>query len=575
MRGHSFGIDQDEFTIGRDVTCSLSLDDPAVSRKHCVVRRQGAEWLLQDLDSHNGTLLNHAPAKEQPIRAGDEIRVGQSLFRVSLSSPSEPAERQEEETTRSLVLSAEESVFLQIERLPSESVLERDLAALFKLSRGAAALSTVDAFRERAPGMTAGVISCDRAQVFFLGEELLNNPAARRAVTETAVVLHEDLTLAAPVCCQGKTVAVLLLRSDEKPFRASDMQLISAAGVILSGALDNVLHMEGLRKENQRLREQVAIPVEMIAESPAMRHVLLRLRKAAASEATVLVLGESGTGKELIARSIHSGGRRSAGPFVAINCAALNEHLLESEMFGHEKGAFTGAIAQKPGKVELAQGGTLFLDELGDMPAPLQAKLLRMIQQREFQRVGGTVTLRADIRLIGATNKDLEKEVRSGRFRQDLYYRLNVVSLMLPPLRERREDILPLATHFTARYASQAGRRITGISAAARGYLLSYDWPGNIRELENAMERAVVMGSAEQILPEDLPESILETAAEEEASASSYHASVQEAKRKIILTALESAGGVKTEAAKLLGVNPTYLSRLIRTLNLRQDGTAV
>ncbi len=571
LRGRSFGIDQDEFTIGRDIACSLSLDDPALSRKHCMVRRQGPEWLIEDLESHNGTLLNQAPAKAQPMRPGDEIRIGQSVFLVSFPSSVEAAESVQKESTRSIVLSASDSVFLQIERLPKESILERDLAVLFRLAREAASLSTIESFRERVPRLIAGAIACESAHVHFLDAGQLEHPAGRRAAGEIAVVLDEGATLFAPLCSQGQPVAVLQLEAGEKGFRNSDMQVMIAAGVILSVALENILHLDGLRRENQRLREQAGIDSEMIAESPAMHNVLKRVLRTAGSEATVLVLGESGTGKELVSRAIHDNSRRAKGPFVAINCAALSEHLLESEMFGHEKGAFTGAIAQKPGKVELAQGGTLFLDELGDMPPSLQAKLLRMIQQREFQRVGGTTNLRADIRLIGATNKDLEKEMRAGRFRQDLYYRLNVITLVLPPLRERREDILPLANHFTARYASQTGRRIMEISSAARSYLLCYDWPGNIRELENAIERAVVMGSTEQILPEDLPESILETPVAEEAATSSYHASVQEAKRKIVLTALDLAGGVKTEAARLLGINPTYLSRLIRALNLRAD----
>jgi Nif-specific regulatory protein len=293
------------------------------------------------------------------------------------------------------------------------------------------------------------------------------------------------------------------------------------------------------------------------------------IAKAAPSDATVLIHGESGSGKELIARAIHSASRRSGKAFVAINCATLSETLIESDLFGHERGAFTGAVAQKRGKLELADGGTLFLDEVGELAPVLQAKLLRVLQEREFERVGGVRPIRVDIRLIAATNRDLEQAVENGAFRRDLYYRLNVISHVAPPLRERREDIPLLANYFVARYVEKTGRKIAGISPQARACLIRYDWPGNVRELENAIERAVVLGSTELIEPEDLPESVLETVSGGGVIAGGYHQSMIEAKKRLILGAIEQAGGSHLEAAKLLGINPTYLSRLIRNLNLK------
>jgi transcriptional regulator with PAS, ATPase and Fis domain len=256
---------------------------------------------------------------------------------------------------------------------------------------------------------------------------------------------------------------------------------------------------------------------------------------------------------------------------VAINCASLTEALLESELFGHEKGSFTGAVAQKMGKLEVAFGGSLFLDELGELAPALQTKLLRVIQEREFERVGGIRPIKADIRLIAATNRDLEEAVRSGAFRRDLYYRVNVVSIVLPPLRERREDIVPLASHLVRKHAQNSTRQVTGISEEACAYLVNYEWPGNVRELENTMERAVVLGSTELILPEDLSDSIVEVDVPGSSSAGGFHEMVREAKKQIVRKTLEEAGANYTEAAKRLHLHPSNLHRLIRTLNLKED----
>jgi Nif-specific regulatory protein len=300
-----------------------------------------------------------------------------------------------------------------------------------------------------------------------------------------------------------------------------------------------------------------------------MREVYQFISRVATKDSTVLICGESGTGKELVARDIHRNSPRAQRSFVAINCAAITETLLESEMFGHEKGAFTGAVSQKKGKLETGEGGTIFLDEVGELAAPLQAKLLRVLQEREVERVGGTRPIKLDIRLIAATNRDLKEASRAGTFRQDLYYRLNVVSLRMPALRERREDIPLLANFFAARYSEKVKRRVAGVSPKARACLMRYDWPGNVRELENAIERAVVLGSAEMILPEDLPDSVLEEATPAGEPVTALHDGVRETKKALIERAIEQAGGNYTEAARILGVHPNHLFRLIRTLNLK------
>ncbi|HVF22061.1 MAG TPA: sigma-54 dependent transcriptional regulator, partial [Pyrinomonadaceae bacterium] len=288
----------------------------------------------------------------------------------------------------------------------------------------------------------------------------------------------------------------------------------------------------------------------------------------APTDATVLINGESGTGKELAARAIHRNSKRAQKPFVAVNCAALTETLLETELFGHERGAFTGAVAQKKGRLEIAAGGTVFLDEIGELTPSLQVKLLRVLQEREFERVGGTLTIKIDVRVIAATNKNLDDAMASGEFRHDLYYRLNVVSLEMPPLRERREDIMLLASYFAEKYGAMCNRKLKGISTDARRYLLAYDWSGNVRELENTIERAVVLGTTEWILPEDLPEALLETDTAAEKSKTNYHEAVVQSKKEIILRAIEQAQNNHAEAARLLGINPNYLQRLLRNLNV-------
>lgn len=309
---------------------------------------------------------------------------------------------------------------------------------------------------------------------------------------------------------------------------------------------------------------------EMIGESRRMAEVYQIIARAAPSESTVLIRGESGTGKELAARAIHLNSPRSRGPFITINSAALTETLLESELFGHEKGAFTGAIGLKKGRIELADGGTIFFDEIGELAQSLQAKLLRVLQQRQFERVGGTRPLNVDIRVVAATNKNLEETIKKGVFREDLYYRLNVVTITMPPLRERRDDIPLLTAHFVSKYAARCKRRVLGVSTEARPHLMNYDWPGNVRELENAIERAIVLGNADRILPEDLPEAVLEAEPAGDVP-SGYHASLREAKRRIVLQAMQQAGGRHTEAARALGLHPNNLHRMIRSLNIREE----
>jgi Nif-specific regulatory protein len=318
---------------------------------------------------------------------------------------------------------------------------------------------------------------------------------------------------------------------------------------------------------------QLNLDHNMVGESSAMRDMYRRIARVAPTDSTVLITGESGTGKELVARAIHRNSPRAQKPFVAINCAAITETLLESELFGHERGAFTGAIAQKKGKLETAEGGTVFLDEIGELSPALQSKLLRVLQEREFDRVGGTTCVRVDFRLLAATNRDLGEAIAAGLFRRDLYYRLNVVSLALPPLRERREDIPLLASWFIRRYADKAKRPVAGFSADALACLTMYEWPGNVRELENAVEHAVVLGLDPIIARDDLPDAVAEAGASATAgarpAAAHFHDTVKQTKKDLIVRAVEEANGNYSAAARLLGLHPNYLHRLIKNLQLK------
>jgi Nif-specific regulatory protein len=343
-------------------------------------------------------------------------------------------------------------------------------------------------------------------QVLRDGVAVLASDAALQPTlaSESFLETQAHSVMCVPLIMIDRKLGVLYLDTTARDqFNKDHLQLVTAIAAIAAVAIENARHFEWLEEENERLLADVNIEHNMVGEGEAMQRVYHFIGKVAPTDATVLINGESGTGKELAARAIHRNSKRAQKPFVAVNCAALTESLLESELFGHERGAFTGAIAQKKGRLEIANGGTLFLDEIGELSPALQVKLLRVLQEREFERVGGTVTIKADVRVIAATNKNLEDAMAANQFRHDLFYRLNVVSLEMPPLRTRREDILLLASYFVEKYATVCNRKLKGISPDARTALLAYEWPGNVRELENTIERAVVLGATDFILTKD------------------------------------------------------------------------
>jgi Nif-specific regulatory protein len=611
LKGQSFTLTEDETPVGRESASRICLSDPSVSRRHCVIKLEGELFKINDLESLNGTFVNDVPVKERFLEHGDRVRIGDHTFSFLLHEGDIPSSSNTVLLDEGKIVTGANT--LQVRIADAFHLMARDLSALMKISTTINSVRGLEALQRRLLELIFEVVPADCgaillvedgnfeefSSVFGLDRQSGPDRTVRVSRTITDRVLREGVSilssdvqesgafneaaslisskiqalLCVPLMLFDRPLGVIYLYTSDPltRFDKDQLQLVTAIAGLAAVALENARHVEWLESENQRLQEDIVLEHNMIGESQRMRDVYQFIARVAPTSSTVLIWGESGTGKELAARAIHLNSPRKSKPFVAVNCAALTETLLESELFGHEKGAFTGAVVQKKGKLEVADGGTLFLDEVGEMPPLLQAKLLRVLQEREFERVGGTRTLKVDIRLVAATNKDLEEAIRQGTFRQDLYYRLNVVALSMPPLRERREDISLLASYFVQKYADKCNRKVKGISGEARARLTSYDWPGNVRELENAIERAVVLGTTEAILPEDLPEAALEAAVPASGSVANYHEAVAEAKKQLILKAVEQAGGNYTEAAKLLGVHPNYLHRLIRNMNLRPE----
>ena len=396
------------------------------------------------------------------------------------------------------------------------------------------------------------------------------------AAAAIAVLPHADSPVSAaahsilcvPIVVRDHALGALYLTTSRaEAFDTDHLEFATAVANVAAIALDNVRHVAWLHRDRARLQDTLERDHSLVGRSAAMRRIYELVAKVARSDATVLITGETGTGKELVARAVHFNGARAKRPFVAINCAALSETLLETELFGHERGAFTGAVAQKKGKLEVADGGTVFLDEVGELAATLQSKLLRALELREFERVGGTRPVHVDIRLIAATNRSLSDDVAAGRFRSDLYHRLHVVEIHVPPLRERREDIAALASHFVERFGRTSVRPVRGIDPETLKYLTAYDWPGNVRELENTIERAIVLGVSDHITRDDLPDEVLQRPAGVESPR--FHEAVRQAKMAVILEAFREAHRSYTEAARLLGLHPNYLHRLIKVLDMK------
>jgi Nif-specific regulatory protein len=608
LKGAVFAINEESLVIGRETAANLCIADASVSRRHSRIDKQENDFVIVDLDSLNGTFVNDVPVKSRRLEHGDRVRIGDSQF-LFLTHEGEAASKSSDvRLDEARVVSGST---IQIRFDDAVYQMTRDLSALMKISTTINWIRGLDNLLERLLDLLFEVVPAERGAILLMNEgsfetsrvfgldrvygkdeaihvsrtivqqvlrdgiALLASDAAAetKLATDSLIAARTHSVLCVPLILFDRKIGVLYLDSTfaRDQFNRDHLQLVTAVAGIAAVAIENARRFEWLETENERLLADFNIEHNMIGEGTAMQRVYHFISKVAPKDATVLISGESGTGKELAARAIHRNSKRAQKPFMAVNCAALNESLLESELFGHEKGSFTGAFAQKKGRLEIADGGTVFLDEIAELPPQLQVKLLRVLQEREFERVGGTVTIKVDLRLIAASNKNLEEAIEAGEFRQDLYYRLNVVSLEMPPLRERREDVMLLANYFADKYGAKCNRKLKGFSPEARIYLTAYDWPGNVRELENTIERAVVLGITDWILPEDLPEALLESKVTGDGPGTTYHEAVVQNKKQLILRAFVEAKKNHAEAARLLGIHPNYLQRLIRNLNLSEQ----
>jgi Nif-specific regulatory protein len=619
-----------EVTLGRVRANKIQIHNPHASRRHAkIVRAESGNHILVDLGSHNGTFVNDLPIEEHPLHDGDEIRITDERF-VFLCNPegagAPPDTPQsgdstpEDESLRTITMEriiqpSDSTVAAEVEdgggqapapaltnrlvtqiealrslaeMLSSETdqsiLLDRTLQTLldtFRAERGcillvdrtSRALSVVATTKGRTdPPVSQTIVRKVAAErVSVLCSDAMADERLGLATSVTGFKIRS--VICTPLVHRGNLLGVVYLdsRSLAGEFKHHDLWLLRIMASQIAILVDYFHLMSGMRRRIHAFQEEaVRSAPAIVGESSAFSDALATARRAAASNATILILGESGTGKEVLARSIHRWSPRREEPFVVVNCAALSDQLLQSDLFGHERGAFTGAVRQKLGRLEIANGGTVFLDEVAEMDREMQAKFLRFLQEHEFERLGGTHPIRVDVRILAASNRDIAAEVQAGRFREDLYYRLRVVEVVIPPLRDRRPDIPLLAEAFLREFWEQTGGEVPLISSDAMELLQQHPWKGNIRELRNAIERAVVLRSGRTILAQDLglatPSSNRRILGRRPAG---YREAVREMKGEVIRAALDEAGGRHDRAAAALGLQPAYLSRLMKNLGMR------
>ena len=631
LEGQLIELTEAETTLGRDAGTRIQLEDDLVSRRHCEISKSNDDFVIRDLDSRNQTFVNGVPVREHALQHGDRIQAGYSLLFFFVNEdeeiPSgaaglETVQDSDMENTRSVThLSVEDSRYLKpakaADSVSSELLGTRDdrtvrgLEILLDISRDVAVVRSLGDLQERLLASLFEAFPAERAAIlldpvgdpeaaefssvfmrrrdgkngskFSVSHTILGKVlSTRQAVLSNDIPQDAELAsvdslklgrvhslLCAPIRYQSDLRGVLYLDTTRPAdaFDDDDLELLAGVAGIIGAPLENARIKERLREENDRFLDE-ALLHGIVGNSASVRALLERIAKCAASDRSVLIQGGSGTGKELVARAIRRSGKRAEKPFVAINCAALVDTLVETELFGTVKGAFTGAV-DRIGKLQYANGGTVFLDEIGEMKPELQAKLLRVLDEQRFERVGGHHPITVDVRIIAATNIDVKKAMEEGRFREDLYFRLSVLTLKVPALRDRREDIGILANHFLKEASKDCSRQILGISQDARACLAHYDWPGNIRQLKHAIEHAVDMGSADVIMPEDLPVAIAQGGTGDGASPQGLQQRLREAEKQIVMDAIRSANGSITEAARLLGIHPNNLHRVIGRLDLR------
>ena len=570
-------------TVGRDPESDLHIDDPALPPTAFHILADGDAFTVA---AHGGCELTVNGRRRTTCRlaAGDVLRAGSHALVFSPLPPPPAPPAPAGPTVREEPLVRFSRRLLEAGSL--ESLLDALLDALLEVTRADKGFvielsdgrPEVRASRNVAPGNVEDAVS-------RVSDSIVQRVLTTRRPLVVADALHDaewsssasvvDLRLqsvmCAPLVARGEIFGAIYLGNDSvrNLFDERSLETLTVFSSQASLLLQNALLLRDLRRENEALREAIESRRygELLGAGPSMREVYRRIEKVAPTDVTVLIQGETGTGKELVAREIHRRSPRGVGPFVAVNCAAIPEGLLESELFGHVKGAFTGAVASRAGRFQAASGGTLFLDEIGEMPPSLQVKLLRAIQERVVQRVGESRGEPVDIRVVAATNRNLEDEVRSGRFREDLYYRLHVVTIDLPPLRERGDDVTVLARWFLQRYADEFDSRARGFAPGALAALRRYPWPGNIRELENRVKKAAVLADGPLVTGEDL-----DLGQEGIESTLPLADAIEEFRKRYISETLERNGGNRTKTAKDLDVDPRTIFRHLEKLESERRG---
>lgn len=591
-KGRSWLIGQQPLIVGRDVSCDVRIPDPAVSRRHCEIVLQNDQVCLRDLGSRNTVLVNGRSVTTCVLELGDELRIGHAVFFVIRSSATTETMPSSLEHCSTITMAEEESVFVSGRAKAGFCATEgthshNDLQRLFNLG---VALGEVSSMR----GLTAVLareivdrlrpahawlllLDGEREECICLCGENEDPPyrdlmhltlRERRGAlfplpTENDPPVQQWM-LAAPLFLADCHVGVLGVQrqTDEQAYSKADLDYLVAVAHTVSPFIKAIERLEELKRENAQLRVAGAKLGAFVGSSPAISRVRRMVGVVAPSLQPVVVLGETGTGKELIANLLHDLSDRRNGALVIVNCAAIPRDLFESELFGYEKGAFTGAMSRKSGLIEQSHGGTLFLDEIGDLSLDNQARILRVVETKRFRRIGGTAEIEVDFRLVAATNKDLLAEMKRGSFREDLYHRLSVVQIQIPPLRERRSDIPELARHFLANSSGAGGRQLR-FTSEAMDYLTGRSWSGNVRELKNAIEGAVMLTRNDLVDIEDLR--AVSPVCEGEDSLSN----LADLERVHISRMLNACNGNVVEAAKRLGIGKSTLYGKLSELGLR------
>ena len=613
LQGATYALTGVEIWIGRDPSNNICLSDPLVSRRHCRIVQTAGGFVARDQQSANGTTINESPMREAILQEGDKLQVGDSVFlfltREIEVSPAVQFEEGQFVTRATISLAQHESVYLQPENLPTLALsVERaqHLGVILKSSQLFSQLRSLDALPDlllklanEAYPMDFGAVLLEQER-FPFAEQLIwtqerpeskSSPPIHRAIVERALdekkaslnVISLATADAATTALPAQPASVLVIPLQTRDIILGVLYQVLAPGSAGMGeeqvevltaltaqaalAMENLRQLEWLAQETRRLQEEIYPKPGLIGISDPMQKVAQQMRRVAETDSLLLIRGESGTGKEVVAREIHQQSPRRQRPFIPVNCAALPDDLLASHLFGHRRGAFTGATSDQAGVFETAGDVVVFLDEIGDISPKMQVSLLRTLQEKTVTRLGEQHPRKINARILAATHRNLEELVKKGIFREDLYYRLNVITIRLPALRERPEDIPALARHFVRRYSQTCKRNVKGLAPETYAILCSHPWPGNVRELENALERAVALGETDLLQPEDLPETILDAAVPSEQGG--YHAAVKAAKRQILLRSLEKHDHNYPAAAAELGLHPNNLHRMARDLGLK------